>query len=583
MSIKLRKIFAAWFCFVSLAGLGCRASAVGEQKPPNIIVIITDDQGYGDLGVTGNTVLDTPHLDRLANESVSFERYYVSPVCTPTRASVMTGRYAQRTGAVDTWKGRSIMRAEEVTLAEALRGGGYATGIFGKWHLGDCYPFRAMDQGFDYSIVHRGGGLGQPSEPIENNRRYTDPILFRNGEQVQTQGYCTDVYFDEAIRFIEKQAEQDKPFFTYIATNAPHGPYHDVPEDLYQKYKGKDLSPILLGNEKDADTVARVFAMVENIDQNIGRLMADLQRLQIDDNTLVLFTLDNGPNTRRYVGQMRGMKTEVHDGGVRSPLFLHWPAELKDGRRVKQTAAHIDVMPTLLDAAGVEAPEGVILDGRSLMPLMQGEDADWPNRTLVLQAHRGTSSKPFHHVMVLRDQWKLVRPSGFHTPTPEGDTSFELYDIDADPMEQNDLSESKPNVMHELQAAYRDWHKDVVPETFVPARIIVGTEHEPTTTLTRQDWHPVGGTGWGVNGNWLVHAEQAHHSRVKLLLRERVERDQSVVLKVGDKTFNAIIKRGESSVVLPDVSAPAGDFEIQATLGTADQTFGPWQIEWAKQ
>ncbi|MEO0476114.1 MAG: sulfatase-like hydrolase/transferase, partial [Planctomycetota bacterium] len=240
--------------------LSVLALAANANAKPNIIVIITDDQGYGDFGFTGNPVLDTPHLDAFAKQSTTFDRFYVSPVCTPTRASLMTGRYAQRTGAVDTYKGRAIMRAEEVTLAEVLRDGGYATGIFGKWHLGDCYPFRAMDQGFEQSLIHRGGGLGQPSEPIDNNRRYTDPILFRNGEQVQTKGYCTDVYFDAALEFIGKQSKADEPFFAYIATNAPHGPYHDVPEKLYEKYKAKDLSPILLGNEKTVDTVARVFA-----------------------------------------------------------------------------------------------------------------------------------------------------------------------------------------------------------------------------------------------------------------------------------------------------------------------------------
>ncbi|MEM9346125.1 MAG: arylsulfatase [Planctomycetota bacterium] len=547
---------------------------------PNIIVIITDDQGFGDFGVMGNTVLDTPHLDAFAKQSTTFDRFYVSPVCTPTRASLMTGRYHQRTGAVDTWKGRSIMRAEEVTLAEALKGAGYATGIFGKWHLGDSYPFRAMDQGFEYSIVHKGGGLGQPSEPIENNRRYTDPILFRDGKKVQTKGYCTDVYFDEAIDYIEKQSQTGRPFFAYIATNAPHGPFHDVPEDLYEKYKAKDLSPILLGNEKTADTVARVFAMVENIDQNVGRLMAALKRLEQDNETLVLFMLDNGPNTMRYVGEMRGMKTNVYEGGVRSPLFVRWPGRFEAGHVVKQTAAHIDLMPTLLEAAGVELPRGVAIDGRSLLPLIEGKPGvDWPERSIVMQAHRGTSGEKFHHCMLIRGKWKLVRPSGFQNQTLDGEVPFELYDIHSDPREQNNLASEKPDVLADLKQAYLQWHEDVVPDDHIPVRIIVGTEHEPTSVLTRQDWFPTTGGGWGQNGEWMLHSERAYRGGATLLLRKPVTEDLPVRLIVGDQVLTGVFKEGTARLIIADVPFPEGDFEMTATIGEGDKAFGPWQIE----
>ncbi|MEM6258627.1 MAG: arylsulfatase [Planctomycetota bacterium] len=551
---------------------------------PNIIVIITDDQGYGDFGITGNSVLDTPNLDRFAMQSTRFDRFYVSPVCTPTRASLMTGRYHQRTGAVDTWKGRSMMRAGELTLAEALRDLGYATGIFGKWHLGDCYPFRAMDQGFEYSIVHRGGGLGQPSEPIENNRRYTDPILFRNGEQVQTKGYCTDVYFDEAIGYMEKQAKADRPFFAYIAANAPHGPYHDVPDKLYRKYKKKDLTPILLGNDKDADRVARVFAMVENIDQNIGRLMSSLKRFGLDDNTLVLFMLDNGPNTERYVGAMRGMKSQVHEGGVRSPLFIRWPGRIEPRQRVRQTAAHIDLMPTLLDAAGSGAPEGVEFDGRSLMPLIEGRGGvDWPERAIVLQAHRGTSGEKFHHCTVIRGRWKMVRPSGFHHESSKDDTPFELYDLFADPREENNRADDEPEVLEQLKRAYLDWYADVVPQEHIPQRIIVGTEHEPTTVLTRQDWHPTGGGSWGKTGEWLLSSEAAYRGRATLLLHKPVEKDLPVELMIGSKRVPGTFKKGRARLSFDNVSFPAGDFDLSATIGQGGQAFGPWHLELTRE
>ena len=209
------------------------------QKPPNVVLIMTDDQGYGDFGATGNRVIQTPHLDQLATQSVQLSHFYVSPVCSPTRASLMTGRYNYRTRCIDTWIGRSMMDPNETTVAEVLQGAGYRTGIFGKWHLGDCYPMRPNDQGFHESLVHKGGGLAQPSEPLENKRRYTDPILFKNGQQVQTKGYCTDVYFDHALEFIKRSHQSNKPFFTYIATNAPHGPFHDVPGKVIDELQTK--------------------------------------------------------------------------------------------------------------------------------------------------------------------------------------------------------------------------------------------------------------------------------------------------------------------------------------------------------
>jgi arylsulfatase/arylsulfatase A len=256
------------------------------------------------------------------------------------------------------------MDPSEITLAEMLRDAGYATGIFGKWHLGDCYPMRPMDQGFQESLVHRGGGLAQPSEPIANQRRYTDPILQHNGQEVATQGYCTDVYTDAALRFMETSRADRKPYFVYLAPNAPHGPFHDVPPELYRKYKAKDLSPVLLGHEGDADKVARTFAMVENIDQNVGRILRDLDRASEADHTMVVFLVDNGPDSRRYVGPFRGKKTEVHDGGIRSPFFVRWPSRLRAGTESDRLTAHIDVLPTLLEAAGVAVPAGVSLDGR---------------------------------------------------------------------------------------------------------------------------------------------------------------------------------------------------------------------------
>ena len=214
---------------LSAVTIGAPFYAAAATSRPNIILIVTDDQGWGDLSCHGNPVIDTPQLDAMAQRSGRLSRFYVSPVCSPTRACLMTGRYNFRTRVIDTFKGHSMMEPDEVTVAEVLKTAGYATGIFGKWHLGDCYPMRPQDQGFDTSVVFRGGGLAQPAEPLENAQRYTNPLLWRNGQQFQANGYCTDVYFDEAMQFIEDSAATEQPFFAYIATNAPHSPYHDVP------------------------------------------------------------------------------------------------------------------------------------------------------------------------------------------------------------------------------------------------------------------------------------------------------------------------------------------------------------------
>ena len=569
---KSRAIAISAACLMMVALLVTPALA-----KPNIIVIMTDDQGYGDLGATGNTVLETPHLDRLAEESVSFDRFYVSPVCTPTRSSLMTGRYHHRTGALDTWRGGAMMRPDEVTLAEVMRAGGYKTGIFGKWHLGDCYPMRAMDQGFDYSLVHNGGGLAQPADPIGNKGRYTDPILSRNGEEVQTKGYCTDVYFDEAIGFIQSSVSARRPFFAYIAPNAPHGPFHDVPQQLYEKYKGKDLKPILLGNEGDADVVARVFAMVENVDQNIGKLLDELDRLKIAEDTLVMFLLDNGPNTRRYVGDMRGKKSEVHDGGIRSPLFIRYPSKFKTTKRISHTAAHIDIMPTLLDVAGITHPADVNVDGRSLLPLLQSQKSvDWPDRSIVIQAHRGRSPEQFHHCMVIDGQWKLVRPSGFGRRSAAEDVPLELYDVVADPTESNNLASQKPEITKRLTDSYQAWFQDVNGSDKSLPRIEVASRHAPKTVLTRQDWIPHD-AGWGTRGRWQLQSRHEQPVTVTLLLRKPITMDSPVSLRVGKKAYSSRFAKGTSELVIEEVQVPAGEFELEAEIDQGKKV-GPWHV-----
>ncbi|MGE4003412.1 MAG: arylsulfatase [Planctomycetaceae bacterium] len=547
-----------------------------EGERPNVVLIMSDDQGYGDFGATGNRVFETPHIDAMAARSASMDTFYVCPVCSPTRACLMTGRYNYRTRCIDTYQGRSMLDPAEVTIAEVLGGAGYATGIFGKWHLGDSYPLRAIDQGFEQALIHKGGGLAQWSDPLDNQRRYTDAILFKNGEPVHTRGFCTDVYFSAALEFIEQSRAADRNFFVYLPTNAPHGPFHDIPADLFAHYRDKDFSPLELedatGNRQpaDADTLARIGAMITNIDQNVGRLFDHLDQLQLTENTIVIYMVDNGPNTPRYVGPFRGHKSTVYEGGVRSPFWMHWPARLTAGSRSAVPAAHIDVMPTLLDACGVEPPDNAALDGRSFLPLLCGEQVDWPERYLAIQSHRGNVPVRYHQFMIRDNRWKLVHPSGFSNEALDGPPRFELYDLTSDPGERNDLAAIHPAEVQRLKAAYDAWFADVSgtrPDNYAPPRIVVGNEHENPTILTRQDWRVAEKGGVGV---WEIHVAAAGVFDVTLLFDQPVT-SGAVELTIGGASQSRAIEAGATSCTFNGLVLDGGNATVKAvTTGGTD-------------
>ena len=554
---------------------------------PNVVLIMSDDQGYGDFGVTGNEVIRTPNIDAMAARSASMSTFYVSPVCSATRASLMTGRYNYRTRVVDTWIGRSMMDTDEVTVAEVLKEAGYATGIFGKWHLGDCYPLRPNDQGFEESLVHRGGGLAQPSEPRENGRRYTDPILFRNGKQVDTKGYCTDVYFDAAMEFIEKSAEEKRSFFTYIATNAPHGPFHDVPEELRKEYmtQAEKLRDLLPGKPSDAkvDRMARIAAMITNIDDNVGRLQKFLDKHKLTDNTLVIYLVDNGPDGARYVGPYRGAKTGVHEGGIRSPLWMQWPGKLKAGYTRDELSAHIDLMPTILDACDVSLPNTLKIDGRSLLPVLEGKETTWTDRKIAIQAHRGDAPHRFHHCMIRDDRFKLVHPSGFRHEKFVGEPKFELYDLKSDPGETKNLAESHPDKLVELKKAYEKWFDDVSstrPDNYAPPRIVLGTEHETTTVLTRQDWRS---DTWGDAsvGKWMLHSAAPAEYDIEVQFKPPSDIVELIVQFSGAEGMR-IARTIDPSIdrrVVESMPLPKGDIEVQAFVkDKGDKIYGAYQL-----
>lgn len=553
----------------SLAALGSFAlSGFAAAARPNIVLIMTDDQGYGDVGIHGNPVLETPHLDALVRSGAALPHFYTSTVCSPTRASVMTGRYSYRTRVVDTFRGRSMMDPGETTLPEALRAAGYTTGIFGKWHLGDNYPLRPTDRGFEEALIHRGGGLAQPSDPIENRRRYTDPILFRNNRLVQAKGYCTDVFFDGALDFIAGAHRASRPFFAYIALNAPHNPLHDVPPALYEKYKSMDLSAVLTTPGNSAEEVARIYAMVENIDENVGRLMARLREERLLENTIIIFMGDNGPAGDRFTSGLRGSKGQHYEGGIRAPFFVRWDGRIAPGAAPKAITAHIDVMPTLLEAAGITPPASVHFDGRSLLPLLENRATPWPNRTLVFQYHRGERPIEWHNVAVRTQRWKLVRPSG--RGDHPVDAPIELYDLEKDPGERRDLAAAHPEVVAQLREVYRKWFMDVSstrPDNYAPPRIVIGSDQQTETALTQQDWREVVSASQGQSplGIWLLRAERDATYALELRWPQPVAPGM-IEIKVGSEKRTVRIDQATDRVRVEDLRIPKGDLDFSAMV-----------------
>jgi arylsulfatase A-like enzyme len=516
---------------------------------PNVVLIMTDDQGWGDFGFHNNPVLKTPNLDALAAQSLELTRFHVSPVCSPTRASLLTGRYNYRTGAIDTYLGRSTMAAEETTLAEMLSAAGYRTGIFGKWHLGDNYPSRAMDQGFQKSLVHRGGGIGQPADPPGNH--YNDPLLLEDGREVSTRGYCSDVFTTAAIDFIRQHREQ--PFFAYLAFNCPHTPL-ELPRGAGNTYAG----------QVDEDT-AKLYTMVANADENIGRLIAALDELKLAANTVVIFLTDNGPQSRRYNGDLKDVKGSVHDGGIRVPCLVRWPGVLEAGRKIDAVTAHIDLTPTILELCKVERPNSVAFDGLSLAALLSGKQRALAERKLFFQWHRGDQPERFRACAIRSSRYKLVQPVG------REDRAFSpawaLYDMQMDPGETNNVIEANQDLAQELKTAYERWFDDVGRGRGYPVpRIVVGTPRENPLTLTRQDWR--GATaGWAKDslGSWEI--EVAAPGAYDVTLRAPVaDVPRAGHLRIGDVQRSEIVAAGQDHVTFERVMLPAARAQVEASF-----------------
>ncbi|GAB4027401.1 sulfatase-like hydrolase/transferase [Spirosoma koreense] len=404
-------------------------SPLAAAARPNVLFILTDDQGWGDLSLHGNRFIETPNLDRLARSGAQFDRFFVSPLCAPTRASLLTGRYHLRTGTVSVTQGWERMRSDELTLAEVFRQNGYATGCFGKWHNGEHAPEDPNGQGFDEFLGFCAGHW--------NN--YFDTELQHNDRMVATKGFITDVLTDAALRFIRQT--KARPFFCYVPFNAPHSP-HQVPDRYFDKYKAKGLD----------DEQASIYGMVENVDDNVGRLLAELDQLGLTQNTIVVFATDNGPNGHRFNGDMKGIKGSVDEGGVRVPLFVRWPTKIRPQTRIRPNAAHIDLLPTLVDLCGLRFKAAHPLDGRSLSELLLGRTDTLADRMLFTHVAGMTSTGlPAEPGGVRTAQYRLVRQKG----------QTQLFDMRHDPAQTTDLAAGQPQQLQALQAAYDRWFREV--------------------------------------------------------------------------------------------------------------------------
>ena len=447
---------------------------------PNILFILTDDQGYGDVGAHGNPILKTPNLDKLRSESVRFTDFQVSPTCAPTRSALLTGRHEFKNGITHTILERERLALGAATLPEQLRRAGYRTGIFGKWHLGDEAEYQPNKRGFDEVYIHGAGGIGQ-SYPgscgdVPKNSYY-GPTLLHNGKFVKTEGYCTDMFFAQATRWIEGEAAAKRPFYAYIATNAPHAPYNAKPEDA-ALYEGKGLG-------KDTENF---FGMLHNIDQNVGKILAKLEALGIAKDTLIVYMNDNGgtAGTKVFNAGMRAQKGTAYMGGIRAISFWRLPGRFQPAD-VKALAAHIDFAPTILELTGTPASEPMKaqIEGRSLLPLLTaklGQNIAWPDRTLFTHVGRWNGSDPevgrYVQTSVRTARWHLVSAGnganagkGKAKAATKGDVAgaapvrpnWQLFDLGADYGETTDVAAQHPEVVGELIAKHDAWWKECRP------------------------------------------------------------------------------------------------------------------------
>ena len=561
-----RRNFLKSLC-AAAASLSLPATALGRRRSsrkPNVVLIFTDDQGSIDLNCYGAKDLYTDNLDRLAARGTRFTQFYVgAPVCSPSRAALMTGRYSARTGVWATTIGRSLLDRRETTVADVFKASGYRTAMFGKWHLGDNYPYRPQDRGFDHVLAHGGGGVGQAPDFWGND--YFDDTYWHNGTPEKHTGYCTDIWFDGAMRFIE--ANRNRPFFVYLTTNAPHGPYN-----VSEKYSG-------LYKDKNVPN-ANFYGMITNIDENMGRLLGKLKALGLEENTILIFMTDNGTAAgfrggKGFNSGMRGTKGSEYEGGHRVPCFVRWPGgALGGGRNVNRLTAHVDLLPTLIDLCGLPGPAQVTFDGTSIAPLLKGAGADWPDRILVTDSQRIEHPEKWRKSAVMTDRWRLINGK-------------ELYDLPRDPGQSRDVAAEYPDVVRKLRQAYEKWWESVSQRFDEYCEIVLGSDEENPARLTCHDWHGGGAVPWAqghirnglkANGFWAVEVARAGEYEFSLRRWPR-EVDAPINAAIpGGKAIRA--QQARLQIANVDVSKPidaqAKEVTFKVSLPAGKTTLRTW-------
>ncbi len=550
-------------------------SSLAISAQPNVILIVTDDHGYGDMSVHGHPWLDTPNLDRLHDEGISLDDYHVDPYCTPTRAALMTGRYSVRVGAWAVTEGRQLLNPDETTMADVFAASGYRTGMFGKWHLGDTYPYAPRYRGFQDTVHHLAGGVGEIGNPAGND--YFDDTYYRDGVKEDFEGYCTNVFFDEALRFIEegKASGFDKPFFLYLPLNAMHGPL-TVDSRYSDPFLAKGLH----------ESLSKFLGMVQNFDENLGQLMDSLDKWGLDANTMIVFMGDNGtgggydPKTGRgFNAGMRDKKGSTYEGGHRVACFIRWPGTLEEGKSVEVLTAHLDWLPTFVEFCDLKCPENLRLDGKSMAPLLQGEARIWSERTLFVDRqadqlemwYSGVDPKAkYPSRTVLTERWRLV--------------NAELYDIVKDPGQQRDVAKQYPEVVENLNQAYRDHFKDVTSHGGKYTPFFIGSPIENPTWFTTRDWHHTdGGVIWKielveddslfVNGFWSLDVQQDGRYNIRLSRfpkdAERSIGANRVRIRLGEYAEEKNIQPTDAFVNF-EINLPKGEALLQTWFTDAE-------------
>ncbi len=417
--------------FFSLTSCEDNREKKKKATQPNVILILTDDQGFGDLSITGNTNLRTPNIDAIAQNGAMFDRFYVSPVCSPTRAEILTGRYHVRGGVYSTSAGGERLDLDETTVAQLFQNAGYKTAAYGKWHNGMQYPYHPNARGFDEYYGFCSGHWGN----------YFSPPLEHNGKLVKGNGFIIDDFTEHAIQFIEEN--QDNPFFVYLPYNTPHSPMQ-VPDRFWNKFKDMDLKMMNRDQEKENILHTKAaLAMCENIDWNVGRIIDKLKMLNLEENTIILYLSDNGPNGWRWNDGMKGRKGSTDEGGVRSPLLVQWKGKIPEGKKVIQIASAIDLLPTLCDLTNIPSETAKVVDGRSLKPLLLEKDPEWPDRLIINHWRDRTS--------IRNQQYRL-------------DFENKLFDMVSDPGQYTDISSEMSEIHDQLVLAKVAWEKEVLSE-----------------------------------------------------------------------------------------------------------------------